>query len=103
MTRGWACVVTASPCPPSSSSLDKSQAKLTGKSITVVSVVGETVRLSWRGTTVFNNEFGEARVSDWGLRTRVEDRAVAMLGDSIRVGAPFSQATSQARVNGAVT
>ena len=60
------------------------QAKLTGKSITVVSVVGETVRLSWRGTTVFNNEFGEARVSDWGLRTRVEDRAVAMLEASKR-------------------
>lgn len=60
------------------------QAKLTGKSITVVSVVGETVRLSWRGTTVFNNEFGEARVADWGLRTRVEDRAVAMLEASKR-------------------
>ncbi|MEZ5704509.1 MAG: hypothetical protein R3E56_03710 [Burkholderiaceae bacterium] len=63
------------------------QAKLTGRSITVVSVVGETVKLSWRGTTVFNNEFGEAAVSDWGLRTRVEDRAVAMLEDSKR----FSQ------------
>jgi hypothetical protein len=60
------------------------QAKLTGKSITVVSVVGETVRLSWRGATVFNNELGEARVSDWGLRTRVEDRAVAMLEASRR-------------------
>ncbi|HEY9095185.1 MAG TPA: hypothetical protein VIN35_05530 [Hydrogenophaga sp.] len=60
------------------------QAKLTGRSITVVSVVGETVRLSWRGTTVFNNEFGEAAVSDWGLRTRVEDRAVAMLEGSKR-------------------
>ena len=63
------------------------QAKLTGRSITVVSVVGETVKLSWRGTTVFNNEFGEAAVSDWGLRTRVEDRAVAMLEESKR----FSQ------------
>jgi hypothetical protein len=60
------------------------QAQLTGKSITVVSVVGETVQLSWRGTTVFNNEFGEAAVSDWGLRTRVEDRAVAMLEASKR-------------------
>ena len=60
------------------------QAKLTGKSITVVSVVGETVQLSWRGTTVFNNEQGEARVPDWGLRTRVEDRAVAMLEASRR-------------------
>jgi hypothetical protein len=60
------------------------QAKLTGKSITVVSVVGETVLLSWRGTTVFNNEKGEARVPDWGLRTRVEDRAVAMLEASKR-------------------
>jgi hypothetical protein len=60
------------------------QAKLTGKSITVVSVVGETVELSWRGTTVFNNEKGEARVPDWGLRTRVEDRAVAMLEASKR-------------------
>ncbi|AOW14812.1 hypothetical protein LPB72_20490 [Hydrogenophaga crassostreae] len=60
------------------------QAKLTGKSITVVSVVGETVELSWRGTTVFNNEKGEARVPDWGLRTRVEDRAVAMLEASRR-------------------
>jgi hypothetical protein len=60
------------------------QAQLTGKSITVVSVVGETVQLSWRGTTVFNNEFGEAAVSNWGLRTRVEDRAVAMLEASKR-------------------
>ena len=60
------------------------QAKLTGKSVTVVSVVGETVRLSWRGTTPLNNEFGEASVADWGLRTRVEDRAVAMLEASKR-------------------
>jgi hypothetical protein len=60
------------------------QAKLTGRSITVVSVVGETVRLSWRGTTVFNNEFGEAAVRDWGLRTRIEDRAVALLEGSKR-------------------
>jgi hypothetical protein len=60
------------------------QTQLTGKSITVVSVVGETVELSWRGTTVFNNEHGEARVPDWGLRTRVEDRAVAMLEASKR-------------------
>ena len=60
------------------------QAKLTGKSITVVSLVGETVQLSWRGTTVFNNEFGEARVPDWGLRTRIEDKAVATLEASKR-------------------
>ena len=55
------------------------QAQLSGKSITVVSLVGETVQLSWRGTTPFNNEFGEARVPDWGLRTRIEDKAVATL------------------------
>ena len=60
------------------------QAKLTGKSITVVSLVGETVMLSWRGTTPFNNEFGEARVPDWGLRTRIEDKAVATLEASKR-------------------
>lgn len=60
------------------------QAQLKGKAITVVSLVGETVQLSWRGATVFNNEFGEARVPDWGLRTRIEDKAVAMLEASQR-------------------
>lgn len=64
--------------------IPKVQAKLAGKSITVVSLVGETVQLSWRGTTVFNNEFGEARVPDWGLRTRIEDKAVALLEGSRR-------------------
>ena len=62
----------------------KVQAQLRGTSITVVSLVGETVQLSWRGATVFNNEFGEARVPDWGLRTRIEDKAVATLEASGR-------------------
>lgn len=62
----------------------KVQAQLRGTSITVVSLVGETVQLSWRGATVFNNEFGEARVPDWGLRTRIEDKAVALLEASGR-------------------
>ncbi|MEX1165787.1 MAG: hypothetical protein WEK74_02755, partial [Hydrogenophaga sp.] len=44
----------------------------------------ETVVLSWRGTTLFNNELGEARVPDWGLRTRIEDKAVATLEASKR-------------------
>ncbi|QCB47057.1 hypothetical protein [Hydrogenophaga sp. PAMC20947] len=65
-------------------STPKVQAQLSGKSITVVSLVGETVQLSWRGATVFNNEFGEARVPDWGLRTRIEDKAVATLEASGR-------------------
>ena len=65
-------------------STPKVQAQLTGKSITVVSLVGETVQLSWRGATVFNNEFGEVRVPDWGLRTRIEDKAVATLEASGR-------------------
>ena len=65
-------------------STPKVQAQLKGKAITVVSLVGETVQLSWRGTTVFNNEFGEARVPDWGLRTRIEDKAVATLEASGR-------------------
>lgn len=65
-------------------STPKVQAQLKGKAITVVSLVGETVQLSWRGTTVFNNEFGEARVPDWGLRTRIEDKAVATLEASRR-------------------
>lgn len=60
------------------------QARLSGRSITVVSLVGETVMLSWRGTTPLNNEFGEARVPDWGLRTRIEDKAVATLEASKR-------------------
>lgn len=65
-------------------STPKVQAQLTGKSITVVSLVGETVQLSWRGATVFNNEFGEARVPDWGLRSRIEDKAVTTLEASGR-------------------
>ena len=60
------------------------QARLSGRSITVVSLVGETVQLSWRGATPLNNEFGEARVPDWGLRTRIEDKAVATLEASGR-------------------
>ena len=60
------------------------QARLSGRSITVISLVGETVMLSWRGTTPLNNEFGEARVPDWGLRTRIEDKAVATLEASRR-------------------
>lgn len=60
------------------------QARLLGRSITVVSTVGTTLRLSWRGTTVLNNEMGEAFVPDWGLRELLEAGVVERLQASGR-------------------
>lgn len=60
------------------------QARLLGKSITVISTIGTTLRLSWRGTTLFNNEFGEAFVPDWGLKEQLENRTVELLKASGR-------------------
>lgn len=68
------------------SSIDKPsvQARLQGRSITVVSTIGTTLRLSWRGTTLFNNEFGEAFVPDWGYKEQLENRTVELLKASGR-------------------
>ncbi|MDG5975473.1 hypothetical protein H010_09446 [Hydrogenophaga taeniospiralis CCUG 15921] len=68
------------------SSIDKPsvQARLLGRSITVVSTLGTTLRLSWRGTTLFNNEFGEAFVPDWGFKEQLETGAVELLKASGR-------------------
>ena len=60
------------------------QARLRGKSITVISTIGTTLRLSWRGTTLFNNEFGEAFVPDWGYKEQLEKRTVELLTASGR-------------------
>ncbi len=60
------------------------QARLSGKSITVISTVGTTLRLSWRGTTVFNNEQGEAFVPGWGLKDQLENSTVELLQASGR-------------------
>ena len=60
------------------------QARLLGKSITVISTIGTTLRLSWRGTTLFNNEFGEAFVPDWGYKEQLENRTVELLKASGR-------------------
>ena len=60
------------------------QARLLGKSITVISTVGTTLRLSWRGTTVFNNELGEAFVPGWGLKEQLENSTVELLKASGR-------------------
>ncbi|MGS5089110.1 hypothetical protein ACVC7V_21705 [Hydrogenophaga sp. A37] len=60
------------------------QARLLGKSITVISTIGTTLRLSWRGTTVFNNEHGEAFVPDWGFKEQLETRTVELLKASGR-------------------
>lgn len=60
------------------------QARLRGKSITVISTIGTTLRLSWRGTTLFNNEFGEAFVPDWGYKEQLENRTVELLKASGR-------------------
>lgn len=60
------------------------QARLLGKSITVISTIGTTLRLSWRGTTVFNNEQGEAFVPDWGFKEQLETRTVELLKASGR-------------------
>ncbi len=60
------------------------QARLLGKSITVISTIGTTLRLSWRGTTVFNNEQGEAFVPDWGFKDQLETRTVELLKASGR-------------------
>jgi hypothetical protein len=60
------------------------QARLQGRSITVISTVGTTLRLSWRGTTPFNNEFGEAFVPDWGLKEQLENSTVELLRASGR-------------------
>ena len=60
------------------------QARLLGKSITVISTIGTTLRLSWRGTTLFNNEFGEAFVPDWGYKEQLENRTVELLRASGR-------------------
>lgn len=60
------------------------QARLLGKSITVISTIGTTLRLSWRGTTVFNNELGEAFVPDWGFKEQLETRTVELLKASGR-------------------
>ena len=60
------------------------QARLRGKSITVISTIGTTLRLSWRGTTLFNNELGEAFVPDWGYKEQLENRTVELLKASGR-------------------
>ena len=60
------------------------QSRLTGKSITVISTLGTTLRLSWRGTTVFNNEQGEAFVPDWGFKAQLEAATVEQLKASGR-------------------
>lgn len=60
------------------------QARLQGRSITVISTVGTTLRLSWRGTTPFNNEFGEAFVPGWGLKEQLENSTVELLKASGR-------------------
>jgi hypothetical protein len=60
------------------------QSRLTGKSITVISTVGTTLRLSWRGTTPFNNEQGEAFVPGWGLKEQLENSTVELLKASGR-------------------
>src|SRR3990167_4107680 len=60
------------------------QARLMGKSITVISTIGTTLRLSWRGTTLFNNELGEAFVPDWGYKEQLETRTVELLRASGR-------------------
>ena len=60
------------------------QARLRGKSITVISTIGTTLRLTWRGTTLFNNEFGEAFVPDWGYKEQLENRTVELLRASGR-------------------
>jgi hypothetical protein len=68
------------------STLDKPtvQARLLGKSITVISTVGTTLRLSWRGTTPFNDELGEAFVPAWGLKEQLENSTVELLRASGR-------------------
>lgn len=60
------------------------QSRLQGRSITVISTVGTTLRLSWRGTTPFNNEFGEAFVPAWGLKEQLENSTVELLKASGR-------------------
>lgn len=60
------------------------QSRLRGKSITVISTIGTTLRLTWRGTTLFNNEFGEAFVPDWGYKEQLEKRTVELLTASGR-------------------
>ncbi|MBU4180376.1 MAG: hypothetical protein KJ565_01675 [Gammaproteobacteria bacterium] len=60
------------------------QSRLRGKSITVISTIGTTLRLTWRGTTLFNNEFGEAFVPDWGYKEQLENRTVELLRASGR-------------------
>ena len=60
------------------------QSRLQGKSITVISTIGTTLRLTWRGTTLFNNEFGEAFVPDWGYKEQLENRTVELLRASGR-------------------
>jgi len=60
------------------------QARLRGKSITVISTIGTTLRLTWRGTTLFNNELGEAFVPDWGYKEQLENRTVELLKASGR-------------------
>lgn len=60
------------------------QSRLTGKSITVISTLGTTLRLTWRGTTVFNNEQGEAFVPDWGFKAQLEAATVEQLKASGR-------------------
>ena len=54
-------------------------ARLLGKSITVISTLGTTLRLTWRGTTVFNHERGEAFVPDWGFKEQLEAATVEQL------------------------
>jgi hypothetical protein len=60
------------------------QSRLQGRSITVISTVGTTLRLSWRGTTPFNNELGEAFVPAWGLKEQLENSTVDLLKASGR-------------------
>ncbi|WP_374412909.1 hypothetical protein [Hydrogenophaga sp.] len=60
------------------------QSRLTGKSITVISTLGTTLRLTWRGTTVFNHEQGEAFVPDWGFKEQLETSTVEQLKASGR-------------------
>lgn len=60
------------------------QAKLSGRSITVISTLGTTLRLSWRGTTALNNELGQAFVSEWGFKEQLENSTIEQLKASGR-------------------
>lgn len=73
------------------------QGQLAGKSVTVVTAVDASLNLSWRGTTVFNNEHGRAAVPEWQLRERVQDRTAELLRVSGRYLAVDTASISSVR------